>query len=385
MNKKLKILIAPNSMKGSLNAFDFSDAIEKAFQTCSDNFEIRKIPVADGGDFTGQILKNKLNAQIVKQEVIGPVGKKIKSQYAISGNIAIIEMADASGMKQCNTSDLNPLHATSYGTGQLLKDALQKGCTQIFMAIGGSATVDGGLGMMEALGFRFFNKNNETIKGNGASLTNLYRIEPAAIPQNLSIKIISDVDNPLLGKDGAASVFGPQKGATSEMVKILENGLENWAKLLQQETGKDFRNIKGAGAAGGMALPLMAFANAEIVPGADFVLQQLNFDTHIKWADIVLTGEGKIDSQTLNNKAPFAVAKAAKANNKPIFAIGGKTEIKASRVFDGIFSLTNGPVSLEEAMSNSAELVYSTAFELAKTIEKLTNIQTPQQCKNKKN
>ncbi len=367
----MKILVAPNSMKGSLNAFDFADVIEKAFLDCSDSFEIRKIPVADGGDFTGEVLKQNLDARQIDLEVEGPLREKVPSKYFISGETAIIEMAEASGMKLVHSSKLNPLKASTFGTGELIANAILKGCKQIFIAIGGSATVDGGAGMMEALGFKFFDKEGNKLEGNGKNLAFIQKIVIPEIPTNLSIKIICDVDNPLLGKNGAATVFAPQKGATEEMVEQLEKGLKNWSEVIQELTGKNYSNIKGAGAAGGMAVPLMAFLNAEIVPGAEFVLSQLNFEEHVKWADIVITGEGKIDNQTLNNKAPLVVSKLARKYNKPVFAIAGKTEKEASSAFDGIFSLVNGPMTLDYAMKNARHLVYNFSFEMAKLIHKL--------------
>ncbi len=367
----MKILIAPNSMKGSLDAFRFADTVERAFKQCSADFEIRKIPVADGGDFTGEVLRRKFKAERISLPVTGPLGEKVESQYFISGEKAIIEMADSSGMKLVEATELNPMKATTFGTGEIIADAVSKGCSEIFMAIGGSATVDGGTGMMQALGFSFFDKNNNKLNGNGENLTQIFSFQKNKLPENLSVKIICDVDNPLLGKNGAARVFGPQKGANTETVVLLENGLKNWSEIIFKETGKDFSKYKGTGAAGGMAVPLLAFCNAEIVPGAEFILSQLEFDKHAKWADIVITGEGKIDAQTLNNKAPMAVAVHARKFGKPVFALAGKTEKDASPLFDGIFSLVNGPVSLEFAIKNAEELLFNVSFELAKTIQKL--------------
>lgn len=362
----MKILIAPNSMKGSLNAFDFADIVEKAFLQVSDKFEIIKLPVADGGDFTGEVLQRNLNATEIMVEVKGPLGELVQSKYAISNNIAIIEMADASGMKLVDSNLLNPMKTSSFGTGQLINNAVKRGCTKIFLAIGGSATVDGGMGMMEALGFQFFDKNNIELAGNGKNLSEVYLIKKPDNLNNISIKIICDVDNSLLGENGAAVVFGPQKGATPQMVTELEKGLKNWAKIIFSETGKQLESINGGGAAGGISIPLIAFYNAEIVPGADFVLNQLNFEEHVKWADIVVTGEGKIDSQTLNNKAPFVVAKVARKFNKPVFAIGGKVEMEASFIFDGVSSLTNSSVSTEYAMKNVKQLLFDVSYKLAK-------------------
>jgi len=369
----MRILIAPNSMKGSLNAFDFADIVEKAFLSASEEFELKKLPVADGGDFTGEVLQRSLNAKNIFVEVRGPLGEPVQSNYAISENTAIIEMADASGMKLVESELLNPLKASSYGTGQLINDAIKKGCTEIFLAIGGSATVDGGMGMMEALGFQFFDRNKIKLSGNGKNLSELYTIQKSDNLKNISFNIICDVDNPLLGENGAASIFGPQKGATPKMVIELEEGLKNWANIICSETGKKLDLIEGGGAAGGIAIPLVAFYNAEIVPGADFVLNQLNFEKYVEWADIVITGEGKIDSQTLNNKAPFAVASMARKNNKPVFAIGGQVEKSTllSSVFDKTFSLTNEQMNLEYAIKNVKQLLFDVSVELTKTVNNL--------------
>lgn len=368
----MNILIAPNSMKGSLSAFDFSDVVEKAFTDCSRAFSVRKVPVADGGDFTGEVLKRSLHADEVNLKVVGPLGDETESRYFISEKRAIIEMADASGMKLVKSTQLNPLKATSFGTGQLVTDAISNDCTQIFMAIGGSATVDGGAGMLEALGFRFFDENNQPLTGNGGNLAAVRKISLPGKHKKISIKIICDVDNPLLGNNGAAQVFGPQKGATPEMVQHLEAGLRNWAEIMENSSGKKLADIPGAGAAGGIAVPLLAFFDAEIVPGADFVLEQLGMEEQVKWADVVITGEGKIDRQTLNNKAPLAVARLARKYNKPVFAIGGTIESDASEAFDGMFSLVSRPMTIDDAMNNAKSLLYDVAFQMAKTIYVLT-------------
>ncbi|WP_372950111.1 glycerate kinase [Mariniphaga sp.] len=366
--KQIKILVAPNSMKGSLNAFDFADVVEKAFLKVSNDFSVRKVPVADGGDFTGEVLCRALNAEVIKAEVHDPLGRKVKSKFAKAGKTAIIEMADASGIKLLKTDELNPLKTSSFGTGQLIQEALDSGCSEIFLGVGGSATVDGGMGMLEALGFQFFDKKLLELKGIGENLEYVAEIRKPLLPNDISIKIICDVDNPLLGENGAATVFGPQKGATSKMVTQLEKGLANWAEILENESGKELANLKGAGAAGGIALPLLAYYRAEIVPGASFILSQLNFERQVEWADLVITGEGKLDSQTLHNKAPKAVADAARKAGKPVIAIGGTVQKEISNAFDGVFSITPGPVSLEESMQHSPEMLFNLSFELAKLI-----------------
>jgi glycerate kinase len=356
-------------MKGSLNAFDFAGIVEKAFLESNGDFIIRKLPVADGGDFTGEVLSRNLNAKTVFVEVQNPFGEKIKSKYAVFENTAIIEMADASGMKLVDRNLLNPLIASSFGTGQLIADAVKNGCTEILLAVGGSATVDGGMGMMEALGFHFFDKNGNMLTGNGRNLSNVNSIlKPKELPA-VSIKIICDVDNLLLGKNGAATVFAPQKGATPKMVTELETGLKNWARIITNLTGSNSETIKGSGAAGGIAVPLLAFYSAEIVLGADFVLDQLNFSEHVKWADIVITGEGKIDEQTVNNKVPFVVAKMAHKYNKPVFAICGIVDDDDEKLpFNKVVTLVSESVNESYSIKNANSLLYNVSVELVKTI-----------------
>jgi glycerate 2-kinase len=364
---KIHILIAPNSLKGSLSAFEFADIVEQAFLKISSRFSIRKVPVADGGDFTGEILQKALKAQIVELEVKDPLGRPVSSRYATDGNIAVVEMADASGIKLLKSAELNPFETSSFGTGQLIADALKNGNTEIWLGVGGSATVDGGSGMLQALGFQLLDENNQPLHGNGNNLPKIRSIKKPAELENISLKIICDVDNPLLGDRGAATVFGPQKGATSEMVIHLEKGLANWCNLLESECGKNLSDIKGAGAAGGMALPLMAFFNAEIVSGAQFILSVIEFEMHLQWADVVITGEGKIDSQTFSNKAPKTVADFAKRAGKPVIAIGGKVESEAAALFDGgAFSFLTGPVSLEDSIKNANKYLFEFSTQLAK-------------------
>ena len=367
----MKVLIAPNSMKGSLNAFKFADTVEQAFRKCSPSFELRKVPVADGGDLTGKVLSEALGAEKVEVKVLDPLGRKIQSEYSISGKTAIIEMADASGIKRMKPEELNPMNASSYGTGQLMKHAVDFGCNEILLGVGGSATVDGGSGMLEALGFKFFDSYGKILSGNGGNLEDISKVEKPVKLNKISIKIISDVDNPLLGENGAAKVFGPQKGADARMVEKLENGLKNWAELLERESGQKFSDSKGTGAAGGIALPLVTFFNAEIVPGAAFVLAKLDFQEHLKWADLVITGEGKIDTQTLNNKAPVVVAQFARKMKKPVVAIGANVDYKASNAFDAVFSIINRPLSLEDSVSNSENLIFGFSYELARLLNKL--------------
>jgi glycerate kinase len=367
----MKILIAPNSMKGSLSAFRFADLVGQAFMdTAPSFFEIRKVPIADGGDYTYDILTEALGLNSFEVEVSNPLGRQVRALFGYANGIAMIEMANASGMKLLRPEEMNPLKASSYGTGQLILEAVRLGAKKIYIGVGGSATVDGGTGMLEALGVRFYDSSEELLKGNGLNLGSIVHIDRdhMILPCDLVIKIICDVENPLLGKNGASQVFAPQKGATPEMVELLEKGLENFAKVTRLLTGKSVATIKGSGAAGGVAAGMVAYLNAEIVPGADFVLDILSFDQHVKWADLVITGEGKIDNQTLWNKAPYVVAKRAKKYGKKVIGIAGSIELLEQTLFDGVFSVINQPCNLEYVIQNVDSLVYSAAKELASMI-----------------
>jgi glycerate 2-kinase len=369
IRNNINILIAPNSMKGSLTAFEFADIVEEAFMQVSPCFSVRKLPVADGGDGTGEVLFRALDAEVVKEKVVDALGRTIHSKYAVTGKTAIIEMADASGVKHLKAEELNPLKASSFGTGQLIKKALEKGCTQIWLGAGGSATVDGGSGLMEALGFQLLDEKKNPVGGNGLNTGIISQIIwPEKLPE-VSFKVISDVDNPLLGESGAAAVFGPQKGAGTEMVLQLEKNLEHWSRVLELDSGRSLATLKGAGAAGGMALPLLAYFNAELVPGAEFVLSALDFKKHLAWADIVITGEGKIDSQTLRNKAPKVVANMAREAGKTVIALGGSIEPEACTIFNGgAFSILPGPVDVKNSIINAKKYLSSFSAELAKLL-----------------
>lgn len=368
MDKRIHILVAPNSMKGSLDAFGFADEVGKAFESVSPRFVVSKVPVADGGDLTGEVLRRALQAERVSLEVHDPLGRPVQACYGIAGKTAIIEMADASGIRLLKEGEPDPVKASSLGTGQLIAHALSRGCTEVLLGVGGSATIDGGAGMLPALGFQLLDENGETLGGSGGDLQQIRKIKKPRLMQDISVKIICDVNNPLLGPTGAVAVFGTQKGATAQTAAALENGLAGWCRLLERESGKNLAGIKGAGAAGGIALPLVAFFDAEIVPGAEFILNLLNFKEHLLLADLVITGEGKIDGQTLHDKAPYAVAKAAREAGKPVIAIAGSVEQEAEEAFDGIFSISAKPGSLEESMKNARKLTCGLAAQLARLI-----------------
>jgi glycerate kinase len=372
----MNILIAPNSMKGSLSAFEFAEIIGKAFSDVSPSaFAIRKVPVADGGDHTSGVLISALRLEKHEATVSDPLGRDVKAEFGVANGVAVLEMANASGIKLLKKGELNPMKTSTLGTGQLLLKAVSLGAKKIYMGIGGSATVDGGMGLLEAVGIQFFDDSGNPLAGKGENLQKIRKVNDSnlLLPEDLEISIICDVENPLLGPNGAAAVFGPQKGATPEMVKELEAGLANFAGITSGITGRSVEALKGGGAAGGIAAGMVGWLNASIVAGAEFVLEQLSFESHVKWADAVITGEGKFDSQTLWNKAPFAVAQCAKKHGKILIGIAGSVENTGQDIFDGIFPIIRQPCTVEEAILNAEKLTYDTAKELARLILRLMN------------
>jgi glycerate kinase len=367
----MNILVAPNSMKGSLSAFRFADLVEQAFLDVAPSFfNIRKIPVADGGDETMNVLMNALGLDVHQTVVSDPLGRQILAQYGYANGVAVIEMANASGMKLLKAEELNPMKTSSFGTGQLILDAIGKGAKTIYVGIGGSATVDGGMGMLEAIGIRFFDQNGQPLKGNGENTGRIHRIDTSScqVPGTVKVVVISDVDNLLLGTNGAARIFGPQKGANPKMVEMLENNLSNYAEVIKEQTGKDMTLVKGGGAAGGISVAFAAFLNAEIRDGADYILDVISIDESIQWTDLVITGEGMIDNQTLMNKAPYAVAMRAKKFGKPVIALAGSVLLTDDSVFDGVFSIIDKPMNITEAIENTGQLVYTFSKQVAKLV-----------------
>lgn len=370
----MKILAAPNSMKGSLSAPDFSEAIEKGFRKVSLLFNVRRLPIADGGDYSGLILCDALKAKRISVPVRGPLGNQIEAEIGIAGETAIIELASASGLRLLNPTEFNPMRATTFGTGQLIKRAIELGCTKILLGVGGSATIDGGIGLLDALGYTFYDKNGEELPGNPLSLDRISEIRSPSdnIPEIETI-ILCDVNNPLLGEFGAARVFGPQKGAGQEMISALEKGLRNWVDILERKSGREIRNLQGMGAAGGVASSLITFLNAKLVVGASAIFDILDLKKHIDWADLVITGEGKFDAQSMAMKAPVALASEVKKNDKPVIALAGSFDMGMEKVFDGIFPIVNGPLSLEQSMDNAKELVISASMQIAGLILRSNN------------
>lgn len=363
----IRVIIAPNSMKGSFDAFRFAELIGKAFRSVSDRFEVIQMPVADGGDFTAEILLRALSLSRQEVQVHDPLRRIMTATYGLGNHTAVIEMADASGMKLLSKPELNPMKTSSLGTGEMLLDAVGNGAKTILLGIGGSATVDGGMGLLEGLGLVFYDEKGNMLKASGSATGEIASWDDSALSdfQQVDIKVICDVDNSLLGKLGAVEIFGRQKGATDEMVPLLEQNLAHFSRLILQMKGKELDQIPGMGAAGGINLALAGFLNAQLVPGADFVLDAIGFNEALENSALVVTGEGKIDGQTANNKAPFAVAKRAKQKAIPVIAIGGDVTPDGAALFDGAYSLMNDQVDLETAIANVGELVFERAKQAA--------------------
>ncbi|WP_318412838.1 glycerate kinase [Photobacterium leiognathi] len=370
----MKILIAPDSYKESLTAMEVATAIENGFRQVIPNAEYIKLPMADGGEGTVQSLVDASNGTIIEHSVTGSLGEQVNGFFGLMGDdkTAIIEMAAASGLHLVSPELRNPMLTTSFGTGELILAALDKGVEHIIVGIGGSATNDGGIGMAQALGVRFLDENNKQISYGGGALDRLHRIDISNIdPRLVSVKleVACDVDNPLCGEKGASQVFGPQKGATPEMVTQLDNNLAHYAEIIKRDLGKDVKDMAGAGAAGGMGAALLGLFNAQLRPGIEIVMDAVNLADALQDADLVITGEGRIDSQTIHGKTPIGVARTAKRFNKPVIGIAGCLSYDCNVVhehgIDAVFSVVPRSVSLAEALAEAAINVELTARNVA--------------------
>lgn len=372
----MKIVIAPDSFKGSLSAKVVADCIERGIKKIYAKAYIVKIPMADGGEGTVQSLVDGSEGNIKKVKVKGPLLKEVEAFYGIlgDGKTAVIEMAAASGLPLITKEERNPLKATTYGTGQLIKHALDMGCSSIIIGIGGSSTNDGGAGMVQALGIELLDQSGEEIGFGAEGLSRLHRVDLRNMdPRIKKCKITAacDVNNPLCGPNGASHVFGPQKGADEEMIKVLDDNLSNFADVIKKDLNIDMKDVPGSGAAGGLGGGLLAFLSAELKRGIDIVIETTKLEESIKDADLVITGEGMIDYQTAFGKTPFGVAKIAKKYNIPVIAIAGGIGEGAETLYDkgftSIFSIVDKPMELEEAIADASIL-------LEKTTERIMRI-----------
>ena len=368
-NKRpIKILIAPDSFKGSLDASEVCDAIAAGVINEVPDAIIIKNPMADGGEGTVQSIVDAQNGQICVAEVSGPLGNIVTAKYGIiNKDTAIIEMAEASGLTLISTLERNPLLTTTFGTGELILDAINNGCKNIIIGVGGSATNDGGAGMAQALGFSLLDKNKDPIQRGGQGLAKLDSIHISTRDKrldNCSFTVACDVNNIFCGENGASIIYGPQKGATPEMIKTLDSNLGLFAKIIYRDIGKDISTIPGSGAAGGLAGGLMAFLNAKLSSGVDIVKKETNLSEKMSEVDLVFTGEGKCDHQTLEGKTVLGVAELAKSLNIPVIAIVGSIGEDIEDLYNHgiteIVSIMKEPHSLEYAMENASTLITET-------------------------
>ena len=366
----MKIVIAPDSFKGSLTALEVAESIEKGIKNVDESIETLIVPMADGGEGTVQSLIDASGGKIIELIVNDPLFRKINSFYGIMGDgvTAVIEMAAASGLPLLKTEERNPLLTTTYGTGELVKDALNRGCRSFIIGLGGSATNDGGCGMAQALGVQFFDKNGVLLTMTGGELSKIASIDFSGIDERIKTTTFlaaCDVENPLCGATGASEIYGRQKGATEEDIITLDNGLNHFAELVDYHLKLGVKDIPGAGAAGGLGAGVMIFLNASLQSGIDIVTKTTNLADKMLGADLVITGEGRIDYQTAFGKTPFGVAQLAKEKNIPLMALAGSLgegyQTLYDKGFDGIFSIIDKPMGLQDAMDNASKLLENAA------------------------
>ncbi|HDR8126445.1 TPA: glycerate kinase [Bacillus cereus] len=370
----MKVVIASDSYKESLKAIEVCEAIERGFRAIFPNAKYVKIPIGDGGEGTVESLVDATGGRIISISVTGPLRESVQAFYGVSKDkkTAFIEMAAASGLQHVPVEKRNPLITTTKGTGELILHALNQGAEYIILGLGGSATNDGGAGMLAALGVRFINDKGEVIDPSGGTLHSIVAIDFSQMDPRLKgvkIEAACDVDNPLVGMQGASFVFGRQKGANVEMMKELDENLKHYVNILKRYVSSDVSEIPGAGAAGGMGAAVISVLKGDLRRGIEIVLDYTNFDKHIEDADLIITGEGRIDEQTAYGKAPVGVAGRAKRFSVPVIAIGGSVSSDYSAVYekgiDAVFSITTRPMTLEEAYRVAEENIEMTTKNIA--------------------
>lgn len=375
MKKSPHILIAPDAFKESLAANQVAYFLKKGIEKALPDSTFDVAPVTDGGEGFLKILTEGTGGTFKKFNVHDALMRPVKAEIGFSGDrqTAFIEMATASGLEMIPSESRNPLVTTTFGTGEMIKHAIETGCKKIVIGIGGSATNDGGAGMAKALGVKFLNKDGQELLPGGKQLSELCKIDLSEFEKNLpEIVMACDVANPLTGPNGASAIYGPQKGATPEMVQQLDAALKHYAEIIRKQFNIDIENIPGAGAAGGLGGGSVAFAGAKLVSGFQLVSEILDLENRIAKADFVITAEGKLDAQTINGKAPFGVAQLAKKHNKSVIGVAGTLGNGYEKLYDSGFdlliSIINQPLPLAEAMQNAPELVENCGFQIGKII-----------------
>jgi glycerate kinase len=362
----MNIVVAPDSFKGSLTAVEATEAIVQGIRAVLPASEVVRLPLADGGEGTAQALVDATRGRFVRRKVLGPLREPVEAAFGILGDdvTAVIEMAAASGLSLVPPEQRNPMLTTTFGTGQLMLAALEEGCRKIIIGIGGSATNDGGAGMAQALGAKLLDDDGKQIGPGGAELRRLAKIVSSGLDSRLAgveVLVASDVSNPLCGQEGASRVYGPQKGATPEMVEALDQALHQYASIIERDTGKSVAEVPGAGAAGGLGAGLLAFLDAKIRRGVSIVLEATSFEERLEAANLVLTGEGKIDQQTLYGKVVAGVGSVCKRWGVPVLAFAGTVALEPDELssigINAAFPIASGPMAESEAMAHAGELL----------------------------
>lgn len=349
-----------DSLKGSLSSLEANQAIGKGFLQADSEFHIQTVPIADGGEGTVEALVHATNGDFVEKMVTGPLGQPVNARYGILGDgvTAVIEIAEACGLPLITKEQRNPLITTTFGVGELILDAMDKGCNDFIIGLGGSATNDVGIGMLQALGFQFLNKKGEQVGFGGEELINIAKINDRAVPEKVRkarFRVACDVNNPLYGENGAANIYGPQKGASSDMIQDLDKGMRHLAELVKLQFGKDLQTISGAGAAGGLGAAFAGFLTADLESGVGLVLDITRLKEKLQGVDLVITGEGKLDGQTSMGKAPAGIAALAKKFGIPVIALAGDVSegnpLLHESGISSYFPIVSGPMDLEVAMN----------------------------------
>jgi glycerate kinase len=362
----VRVVIAPDSFKGSLSAAEVGEAIQRGVKRVEPEAETVLLPLSDGGEGLVESLVEASGGTYHEFQVTGPLGAPVWAKLGLlgDGQTGVIEMAQASGLTLVPPDKRNPLVTTTYGTGELIGRALDLGCNHLVIGIGGSATNDGGMGMAQALGVRFLDGEGKELGSGGGELARLASIDVSGLDPRLAavtIEVACDVDNPLTGPTGASHIYGPQKGATPEMVAQLDAALGNYAEVIRKDLGRDVETVPGAGAAGGLGAGLMALLGGKLVSGIQLVLKVLRFEEQVQGADLVFTGEGKFDAQSAFGKVPVGVGRICRGLGVPVVVLAGTVTLDSDVLHgEGItasFSVLNQPLSLEEAMAQTAELV----------------------------
>jgi glycerate kinase len=365
----MRILIAPDKFKSSLTASEVACAIRDGFHSVFPEASFDIAPVADGGEGTAEIFREALGGQRVEVTAQDPLGRLVTASYAwIPDNeIAVIDMSSASGLWRIADAERDPLRASTFGTGELMADAIARGAKNLIIGLGGSATNDGGVGIAAALGWNFLDERNETVAPCPAQFLRIRQIVPPDEPLSCRVTGLCDVKNPLLGELGATCVFGPQKGVTPEMLTSLEESLTHLAHLCREQLGNDFSNTPGAGAAGGLGFGLLAFCQGSLEPGFQAVARLMDLDSKTAGADLVITGEGRLDAQSLQGKAPYEIARLAARHGKPVIGFAGLVEQDIPE-FDACVPIADGPLTFDESRLRAAELLRAAATRTARLL-----------------